>query len=59
MPLKKAVRIYEVSKEDGLQYITAENTDALRVTLDAGDAVLLRLQDAAEEPFTVEYRLVK
>ncbi|MBQ8612442.1 MAG: hypothetical protein IJ412_12150 [Oscillospiraceae bacterium] len=59
LPLKKAVRIYEVSKEDGLQYITAENTDVLRVTLDAGDAVLLRLQDAAEAPFTAEYRLVK
>lgn len=59
LPLKKAVRVYEVSKEDGLQAVTAENTDALRLTLAPGDAVLLRLQDAADAPFTVEYRLCK
>ena len=52
-------RIYEVSKTDGLQYVKAESTDTIDVTLAAGDAVLLRLQKADEEAFTIEYRLSK
>ena len=52
-------RIYEVSKDDGLQYVTADSTDKLVVTLSAGDAALIRLQKADEEAYTIEYRLSK
>ena len=36
-----------------------EGTDKIEVTLAAGDAVLYRVQNAAEEAFTIEYRLEK
>ena len=59
LKLNKNYRIYEVSRDDGLQYIKNDGTDTLSLHLEAGDAVLLRLQPAEEEAFTVEYRLVK
>ena len=52
-------RVYEVSRADGLQYITAECTDKLELKLSAGDAALIRLQKADEEAFTIEYKLSK
>jgi hypothetical protein len=52
-------RIYEVSKTDGLQHVMSENTDKLALTLAPGDAALVRLQNADEEAFTIEYRLSK
>jgi hypothetical protein len=36
-----------------------ENTDKLALTLAPGDAALVRLQNADEEAFTIEYRLSK
>lgn len=59
LKLNKNYRIYEVSRDDGMQYIKYDNTDTLSLDLEAGDAALLRLQPAEEEAFTVEYRLVK
>ena len=59
LDLNGSYRIYEVSKQDGLQYVTAEATDKLNVSLAAGDAILIRLQKSEEEAFTVEYRLSK
>ena len=56
IPLKGSWHIFEVSKEDGQQY-PVDTADALRVKLAPGDAVLLRLQPGAGEPFTAEYRL--
>lgn len=59
LKLNKDYRVYEVSRDDGLQYVKNDRTDTLSLYLEAGDAVLLRLQPADEEAFTVEYRLVK
>jgi hypothetical protein len=59
LKLKGTYRIYEVSREDGLQYVVDDATETLSLHLEAGDAALLRLQPAAEEAFTLEYRLVK
>ncbi len=52
-------RIYEVCRDDGMQYVKDDSTDVLSLYLEAGDAVLCRMQPAEEEAFTVEYRLVK
>ena len=57
IPLNGHYRIYEVSREDGKQRIICENTDAIPVALPQGDAILLRLQKAEEEAFTLEYSL--
>jgi hypothetical protein len=59
LPLNSNYRVYEVSRYDGLQYITAECTDKLELKLSAGDAALIRLQKADEEAFTIEYKLSK
>lgn len=59
IPLGDAYRLYEVSKTDGCQYVVADSTRRITVTLDKGDAVLYRIQKADEEAFTVEYRLIK
>ena len=59
LKLNKKYRVYEVSRDDGLQYIRNDSTEMLSLHLEAGDATLLRLQPATEEAFTVEYRLVK
>ena len=59
LALNGKYRVYEVSKDDGLQYIAADSTDKLNVQLAAGDAALFRLQPADEEAFTIEYRLSK
>ncbi len=52
-------RVYEVSKVDGLQYCINDSTNKLELTLAAGDAMLVRLQKADEEAYTIEYRLSK
>ena len=59
LKLNKSYRVYEVSRDDGLQYVKNDCTNMLSLHLEAGDATLLRLQPAEEEAFTVEYRLVK
>ena len=59
LPLNGNYRLYEVSKTDGCQYVTEDNTDHIRITLAKGDAMLYRIQKAEEEAFTAEYRLIK
>lgn len=59
LPLKKTLRLYEVSRETGHQHLLCDATDRIDLTLAEGDAILLRVQDAKEDPFTVEYRLEK
>ena len=59
LKLDKPYRVYEVSRDDGLQYVKNDGTDTLSLHLEAGDAALLRLQPANETAFTLEYRLVK
>lgn len=59
LKLNGSYRVYEVSKEDGLQYVVSDATDNLEISLAAGDAKLIRLQKADEEAFTIEYRLSK
>ena len=57
--MKAYFRLYEVSKLDGGQSIIADGTDTLKLELAPGDAILLRVQDTADEPFTCEYKLEK
>ena len=59
LDLKGSYRVYEVSKQDGEQHVIAENTEKLSIELAAGDMALLRLQNAADEAFTISYKLVK
>ena len=57
--MKGNYRLYEVSKVDGKQTVYAEATDKLALDLIPGGAILLRVQDAADEAFTCEYKLVE
>jgi hypothetical protein len=57
--LKRPSHIYEVSKEDGEQYLQYESAFSLPMHLDAGDLRLYRIQPATEEPYTIEYYLDK
>ena len=59
LDLKDNSRIYEVSRIDGRQNVIWDETKQINVTLAAGDAILYRIQPAAEEAFTLEYRLEK
>jgi hypothetical protein len=59
LKLKKKFRIYEVSQDDGLQSVKTNRAQNLSVTLQAGDAVLLRFQDAEEKAFLIDYVLEK
>lgn len=47
---------YEVSKKDGLQSLVT-TSDKISLSLDCGDAILLRLQPASEDPYTITYAL--
>lgn len=55
LSLKGNYRIYEVSRQDGQQRVIHDNTNTLPISLNPGDAILLRLQNPEEEPFTIEY----
>lgn len=57
--LKQPSHIYEVSKEDGEQYLRHEAEIKLPMHLEPGDLHLYRIQPAEEEPFTIEYYLEK
>lgn len=57
--LKDNFRIYEVSKEDGKQRVTYDNVSVLPVELNPGDAMLIRIQKANEEAYTIEYSLAE
>ncbi|MDD4772891.1 MAG: hypothetical protein PHZ09_04720 [Eubacteriales bacterium] len=52
-------RVYEVDRGTGRQLVLSECADSLSLPLSMGDGRLLRVQDAAQEAFTVEYRLEK
>jgi len=58
LKMKDEFRIYEISREDGKQRVIYEAVPMLPVNLEPGDAILLRVQKASEEIFTVEYKLV-
>lgn len=57
LKMKDVFRVYEVCREDGKQRVIHEGTSQLSIDLDAGDAILLRIQNTHEEAFTVEYKL--
>lgn len=59
IPMKGEYRLYEVSKVDGTQSVNTDKTNTLRLDLMPGDAILLRVQNAKEEPFTCEYVLAE
>lgn len=59
LKLKAPFRVYEVSRDDGLQRIKFPCRDALELSLTPGDAVLLRFQNPDEEPFLIDYVLDK
>ena len=52
-------RIYEVSRVDGYQDVIHDSVTKLPLKLAPAEAVLLRVQPAAEEAFTCEYKLAK
>ena len=56
---KKKFRIYEVSQENGKQFVKSNGTQSLKIKLQPGDAALLRCQDAEEEKFLIDYVLKK
>lgn len=57
--MKQTSHIYEVSKEDGEQYLRYMEADDLAMHLEPGDLMLYRIQPASEEPYTIEYYLEK
>lgn len=57
LELKEGSHIYEVSKEDGEQYLQYENAMTLPMYLAPGDLRLYRIQPSREEPCTIEYYL--
>ena len=59
LKLKGRAHVFEVSKKDGEQYLCEENTNYIPVYLEPGDLKLYRIQDAGEEPYTVEYYVDK
>lgn len=59
LKLKSKFRIYEVSQEDGKQYVRNNSTKKLSVKLQPGDAILVRCQDANEKKFLIDYVLKK
>ena len=59
LQLKAPFRVYGVRDEDGKQYLQKRVASILTLQLSPGDAVLLRLQDAQEEPFLIDYVLDK
>ncbi len=59
LDMKGDFRIYEVSRVDGYQDVIHECVSKLPVKLAPGDAVLLRVQPAADEAFTCEYKLAE
>ena len=59
LQLKESYRIYEVSREDGLQRVKFPSKDVLELSLAPGDAVLLRFQNPEEEPYLIDYVLDK
>ncbi|MGN1345489.1 MAG: hypothetical protein ACI4V1_01780 [Eubacteriales bacterium] len=56
---KETVRLYSVSRTTGRQTAMDGTWNAMNLELSAGDAMLIRVQPAAEGPYTIEYRLEK
>ncbi len=56
---RKEMRFYNVSRTTGRQSVLEHTSGKIKLELPAGDAVLLRVQPAEDEPFTVEYRIEK
>jgi hypothetical protein len=59
LKLKGLSHVYEISRESGEESLIEERIKALPVFLAPGDLRLYRIQDANEDPFTVEYYLEK
>ena len=59
LKLKNPSRVYRTSETNGLEQLVFENTQSLIGHLTPGSIALYRLQDAAEEPYLVEYYLEK
>jgi dipeptidyl aminopeptidase/acylaminoacyl peptidase len=59
LKFKENVRLYSVSRITGRQELMDGEGTSYAFDLAAGDAVLVRVQSAAEEPYTIEYRLEK
>ena len=57
LSFKGEKRVYVVDRNDGEQKLMKENCSELVLELCAGDAILIRVQDAGEEAFTIEYKL--
>lgn len=54
---QKASRVYEVSDKTGTQRVIRNRSTGIRLDLAPGDAKLLRVQNAEEEAFLIDYVL--
>ena len=57
LSLKNTSRLYVVDRTDGKQKLLEDSADKINVSLAEGDAILIRVQDAKEEAYTIEYSL--
>ena len=57
LSLKNDSRIYIVDRNDGTQKVLEESTKEIKLHLEEGDAVLIRVQNSCEEAFIIEYEL--
>jgi hypothetical protein len=59
LQLRKKSHVYEVNKEDGEERIIFEGASIMNLDFEPGDLRLFRIQNAEEEPYTMEYYLDK
>lgn len=55
LQLKGRYNLYEVSRQDGKQHLLESGAEQIKLRLDKGDAVLLRVQPHGEEEYLIEY----
>ena len=59
LTMKVPSHVYEVSKTDGEQYLVHEDVASFWTRIAPGDLQMYRIQNADEDPYTVEYYLEK
>ena len=59
LKFKQKFRVYEVSQDDGMQSVRHNRTKNMSVKLQPGDGILVRLQDADEKAYLIDYVLKK
>lgn len=57
LPMQKAFRVYEVSKKNGNQELIADSATELKVKLQPGEGMLIRIQNVEDEATLISYSL--